>query len=98
LGGAPMADEIGAALRPVVGAARAQFEHLHALLADGIPVPEEAGCGPAVEAARGAITRHAADNPAIHLEALPFLLETLRDDLNELIALAAALPGKKEKQ
>lgn len=91
LGGAPMADEISGALRPVVGAARSQLEHLHAVLADGTPVPEGAGCGPAVEAARGAITRHAADNPAIHLEALPFLLETLRDDLNELITLGAAL-------
>lgn len=91
LGGAPMDAEIGTALRPVVGAARAQLEHLKALLADHTPVPEEAGCGPAVEAARDAIARHAADNPAVHLEALPFLLETLRDDLNELITLGAAL-------
>ncbi|HMA50422.1 MAG TPA: hypothetical protein VKP60_11755, partial [Magnetospirillaceae bacterium] len=98
LGGAAMADEIGAALRPVVGAARKQLDHLQELLADNRPVPEGAGCAPAVEAARGAILRHAADNPAIHLEALPFLLETLRDDLDELTTLAAALPGKKTTQ
>jgi hypothetical protein len=96
LGGAPMADDIGTALRPVVGAARAQLDHLRVLLTDGTPVPDESGCGPAVEAARETITRHAADNPAVHLEALPFLLETLRDDLAELIALAAALPGKPQ--
>lgn len=92
LGGAEMAEEISKALRPVVGAARAQFEHLQALLTDRTPIPQDAGCGPAVEAARGAIVRHAADNPAVHLEALPFLLETLRDDLNELGTLGAALP------
>lgn len=91
LGGAPMAEEIGAALRPVVGSARHQLEQLRALLADSIPIPEDTGCGAAVEAARGAILRHAADNPAVHLEALPFLLETLRDDLDELAERAKAL-------
>ena len=32
-------------------------------------------------------------NPKAHLEALPFLLQSLRDDLNDLAATAAAISG-----
>lgn len=98
LSGAPTAPEVGAALLPVVAAGRMQLIHLHGLLAENRAIPEGAGCSVAVEAAREAILRHAADKPAAHLEALPFLLETLRDDLDELAATAAALPGKKSKR
>jgi hypothetical protein len=98
LGGAATDAEVSAALMPVVAAGRMQLIHLHGLLSDDKPVPEGAGCKAAVEAARGAIVRHAADNPAVHLEALPFLLETLRDDLDELVAAAALLPGTKIKK
>ena len=98
LGGAPVAAEINAVLLPVIAAGRLQLIGLHGVLAEHKPVPGGSGCAEPVEAARGAITRHAADNPAVHLEALPFLLETLRDDLDELITLAAALPGSKNQE
>jgi len=32
-------------------------------------------------------------DPKAHLEALPFLLQTLRDDLNDLATCAAAIAG-----
>ena len=83
LGGAPTAEEVSAALLPVVAAGRMQLIHLHGLLAENRAIPEGTGCTLAVGAARDVIVRHAADNPAVHLEALPFLLETLRDDLDE---------------
>jgi hypothetical protein len=39
-------------------------------------------------------------DPAAHLEALPFLLQSLRDDLDDLAATAAAIsgPGKPAAQ
>ena len=91
LGGAPLAAEVAAALKPAVGAARAHFAALSDGLSSGSAAPETDALSAAVAAARDGIVRHAADNPAIHLEALPFLWETLRDDLAELAVLTTTL-------
>ena len=91
LGGAPLAAEVAAALKPAVGAARAHFAALADGLSSGSAAPETDALSAAVAAARDGIVRHAADNPAIHLEALPFLWETLRDDLAELAVLTTTL-------
>jgi uncharacterized membrane protein YccC len=95
LGGAPLAAEVATALKPAVGAARAQFVAIGEGLGEGKALPPIDALSGAVAQARQGIVRHAADNPAIHLEALPFLWETLRDDLAELAVLTAALPALK---
>ncbi len=92
LSGAPLVDDVRDALKPFLRTARARLGGIHHLLADGTPLDPSAELDAAVASASARIERHATDNPAVHLEAMPFLLETLRDDLNELATLAGNLP------
>jgi uncharacterized membrane protein YccC len=96
--GAPLPEEIAAALRPVVRDARARLGAIHHLLAEGTPAESAAELELSVNAAAAKIGLRKADgrsegDPAAHVEALPFLLQTLRDDLAELAATAEGLAG-----
>ncbi|HXC55305.1 MAG TPA: FUSC family protein [Rhizomicrobium sp.] len=91
--GAPLPENVAGALRPFVRDARARLGAIHHLLADGVPLDPGAALDASVEAASARIAMRTANDPAAHLEALPFLLQTLRDDLNDLAATAAAIAG-----
>lgn len=93
LAGAPLADEVTRALRPVVQGARARLGAIHHLLANGTALPALADLDACVNGAAARIEACAARAPAAHLAALPFLLQTLRDDLNDLAAAAVAIGG-----
>jgi hypothetical protein len=92
LKGAPVPEALASALRPVVRDGRARLGAIHHLLAEGTP----AGSGTAMDAsvagasAKIEMMRSAG---AAHIEALPFLLQTLRDDLNDLAAVGSTLSG-----
>jgi uncharacterized membrane protein YccC len=92
LRGAPVPETLTAALRPVVRDSRARLGAIHHLLAEGTPAGPGAELDASVAAASAKIeTMRPAG--AAHIEALPFLLQTLRDDLNDLAALGATLSG-----
>lgn len=98
LGGAALPAETVAALRPFVRDARARLGELHHLLAEATPAGSGAALDASTAAASARIAACAGDGGAAHLEALPFLIQTLRDDLNELAACAAAItPGTGPK-
>ncbi|MEJ0026147.1 MAG: FUSC family protein [Rhizomicrobium sp.] len=92
LSGAPLPDGVMDALRPFLRDARARLGAIHHLLAEGTPAGSGAELAASVDAAAARIERAAID-PAAHLEALPFLMQTLRDDLNDLAATAGAIGG-----
>jgi uncharacterized membrane protein YccC len=92
LSGAPLVDDVRDALKPFLRTARARLGGIHHLLSEGTPLDPSTELDAAVALASARIERHATDNPAVHLEAMPFLLETLRDDLDELATLASNLP------
>ena len=92
LAGAPLPDGVTAALRPFLRDARARLGAIHHLLAEGTPTGSGAELAASVDAAAARILRVTSD-PAAHLEALPFLMQTLRDDLNDLAATAGAISG-----
>ncbi|HEX4304129.1 MAG TPA: FUSC family protein [Rhizomicrobium sp.] len=95
--GAPLPEAVANALRPVVRDARARLGAIHHLLAEDAPAGSSAALDASVAAASARIELRTANDPAAHLEALPFLLQTLRDDLNDLAGCAGAIagPGKK---
>ncbi len=93
LAGAPLAEDVAQALRPFVRDARARLGAIHHFLADGTPLDGADALEASTVAASARIERCAAARPAVHLEALPFLLQTLRDDLNELAGLAEKMSG-----
>lgn len=90
LGRAALPDGVTAALRPVLRDARARLGAIHHLLTEGTPAGVGAELAASVEAATARIAG-LTGGPTAHLEALPFLLLTLRDDLNELAAAAGAI-------
>jgi uncharacterized membrane protein YccC len=92
LSGAPVPEGVSAALKPFVRDARARFGAIHHLLADGAPAGAGAELDASVALASARLEKLPGD-PAAHLEALPFLMQTLRDDLNELATAAAAISG-----
>jgi uncharacterized membrane protein YccC len=92
LGSAPLPDGARDALRPFLRDARARLGAIHHLLADGTPAGAGTELDASVNVAVARIERLPGD-PKAHLEALPFLLQTLRDDLNDLAAAAAAISG-----
>ena len=92
LAGAPLPDGVTEALRPFLRDARARLGAIHHLLAEGTPAGSGAELAASVDAAAARIERVTSD-PAAHLEALPFLMQTLRDDLNDLAATAGAISG-----
>jgi len=92
LRGAPVPEALAAALRPVVRDGTARLGAIHHLLADGMPAGPGAELDASVAAASARIeTMRSAG--AAHIEALPFLLQTLRDDLNDLAAVGGTLSG-----
>jgi len=92
LAGAPLPDGVTEALRPFLRDARARLGAIHHLLSEGMPAGSGAELSASVDAAAARIERAVID-PAAHLEALPFLMQTLRDDLNDLAAAASAISG-----
>jgi uncharacterized membrane protein YccC len=92
LSGAPVPDAVTAALRPFVRDARARFGAIHHLLAEGQPAGAGAELDASVASASARLEKLPGGGKA-HLEALPFLLQSLRDDLNDLAATAAAISG-----
>jgi uncharacterized membrane protein YccC len=94
LAGAPVPDAAMEALRPFLRDARARLDGVHHLLRDGTPAGDGTDLNASVAAASARIARETADARA-HLEALPFLLQTLRDDLNDLAATAAGLSANR---
>lgn len=93
LGSAPLPVEIVAALRPFVRDARARLGEIHHLLAEGTPAGSGATLDATTTAASARIAACASSDAGAHLEALPFLIQTLRDDLGEMAALAGDLAG-----
>lgn len=95
--GAPVPEGVANALRPVVRDARARLGAIQHLLSQGAPAGSSAALDASVDAAAAKIEMRTANDPAAHLEALPFLLQTLRDDLNDLAGTAGAIsgPGKR---
>ncbi len=91
--GAPLPEGVAQALRPVVRDARARLGAIQHLLAEGAAAGSSAALDASVGAAAAKIGMRTANDPAAHLEALPFLLQTLRDDLNDLAATAGAISG-----
>ncbi len=89
LAGAPLPDGVTEALRPFLRDARARLGAIHDLLTKGT-AEGGADLSASIDAASARIAALTPD-PAAHLEALPFLLQTLRDDLNELAANAGAI-------
>jgi uncharacterized membrane protein YccC len=96
LTGAPVPEELTAALRPFLRDARARLGAIHHLLADGEPAGAGAELAASIEAAVARIER-LPGNPKAHVEALPFLLQTLQDDLRDLAETAAAIGGGPSK-
>ncbi len=92
LAGAPLPEGVTEALRPFLRDARARLGAIHHLLSEGTPAGSGAELAASVDAAAARIERVTSD-PAAHLEALPFLMQTLRDDLNDLAATAGAISG-----
>jgi uncharacterized membrane protein YccC len=97
LSGAPVPVAVTAALRPFVRDARARFGAIHHLLADGTPAGAGAELDASVALASARLEALSEGDPksalGAHLEALPFLLQSLRDDLNDLAATADAISG-----
>ncbi|HUJ04444.1 MAG TPA: hypothetical protein VLW75_12455, partial [Rhizomicrobium sp.] len=79
---------------PFIGAVRARLDATKRLLEGetAASTPDE------LDASLGALQTHiesfAKANPAAHLDALPFLLRALTDDLNELSGAARALSAR----
>ena len=90
LAGAPLPPGVTEALRPFLRDARARLGAIQHLLAEGTPAGSGAALAASVDAAAARIGR---GDPAAHLEAMPFLMQTLRDDLNDLAATAGAICG-----
>jgi uncharacterized membrane protein YccC len=93
LTGAPVPEDVTAALRPFVRDARARFGAIHHLLAEGTPVGADAELDASVALASARLETLPDGDPKAHLGPLPFLLQSLRDDLNDLAATAAAISG-----
>jgi hypothetical protein len=93
LGSAPLPAEIVAALRPFVRDARARLGEIHHLLANGTRAGSGATLDATTTTASARIAACARGDAGAHLEALPFLIQTLRDDLGEMAALADELSG-----
>ena len=66
---------------------------VHHLLAEGTEAGAAVELDVSVNAAAAKIGLRKATDPAAHIEALPFLLQTLRDDLAELAATAEGISG-----
>ncbi|MEI9993132.1 MAG: FUSC family protein [Rhizomicrobium sp.] len=92
LGSAPLPEGAIEALRPFLRDARARLGAIQHLLAEGVPAGAGTELDTSVNAAIARLEKLPGD-PAAHLEALPFLLQTLRDDLNELAGCAGAIAG-----
>lgn len=95
LGSAPLAEDVREALKPLSRAARTRLQAVEAGLLGRAEPAAGGDLGAAVDLAGRRILLHAADNPAVHLEAMPFLLQTLKGDLDALLVQAAALPGRR---
>jgi uncharacterized membrane protein YccC len=93
LAGAPPSEDVRKILHPFVLAVRARLAAIHFLLADGTPLDSGTELGASVHVAAAKIELYAAKVPAAHLEALPFLIQTLRDDVNDLAGTAVAISG-----
>jgi uncharacterized membrane protein YccC len=84
---------IAEALRPFIGAARTRIGALGDGLRANATEPADDLSGPLAESLSRAVA-YAAAHPGAHLEALPFLFQTVRDDLAELAEAASGLCGR----
>lgn len=87
---------IADALRPFVGAARARIAALAEALRQSVSPAAAVEIDDALAMSLNRIAAYAKTNPGAHLGALPFLFQTLRDDLAELADASAALCDRRE--
>ena len=92
LNAAAPSTEMNEAAAPFLHAVRARLAALGEALAHRGTPPPAPELDTELDGAVSRIEAFAHANPAAHLDALPFLLQTLRDDLNDLAAAAASLP------